>query len=298
MIIPVANETEWHALRAKHVGASEVAALFGCQPDYAQSAYSLWQIKSGRIPAPEVDGPRVRAGKILEAGIAQLVALQEGLKIEQWTGYAQSDTCPGLGCTPDYKVLADEPGLLEVKWADYLQHKRTWTDGEPPLHIQLQLQTQLHVTGMKWGAIGVLVGDKPIYYRADYRPKIGAEIEKRVAAFWASVKAGQEPPVDGTDATAAALAAMFPEALPGESVDMDGDNEFPERWAALIQAKADRKAAEATETAAKNWLMAKIGTAELVRYQGQIVATCKSQTRKAYSVKESSSRVLRIKEGL
>lgn len=297
MIIPVSNEAEWHALRAEHVGASEVAALFGCQPDYAMSHYQLWQVKSGRIPAPEVDGPRVRAGKILEAGIAQLVALEHDLKIEQWAGYAQSDSCEGLGCTPDYRMWDDgAEGLLEIKWVDGLVYKRTWTNDEPPLHIQLQLQTQLHVTGIPSGAIGALVGDKPMIFYSDYRPKIGAEIEKRVAAFWADVKDGKEPAVDGSDATAAALAAMFPEAMPGESIDMDGDNEFPIRWAALVQAKADKKAAETTEQASKNWLMEKIGTAELIRFNDQIVATAKTQKKKAYTVKESSSRVLRIKE--
>lgn len=221
------------------------------------------------------------------------------MKIERWEGYAQSDTCEGLGCTPDFQVSApdhDHPGLLEIKWVDSLIHKRTWTNDEPPIHIQLQLQHQLHVTGYKWGAIGALVGDKPMLYPYDYRPKIGAEIEKRVAAFWADVKAGKEPPVDGTDTTAAALAAMFPEAAPGTSIDMDGDNEFPTRWTALVQAKADKKAAENTEQAAKNWLMAKIGENELIRYNGQIIATCKTQHKKAYTVKESSSRVLRIKE--
>src|ERR1019366_5449562 len=110
------------------------------------------------------------------------------------------------------------------------------------------------------------------------------------------IKEGREPPPDGSDTTAAALAALFPEAVPGKTMDMDGDNEFPERWAALVQAKADKKAADSTETASKNWLMAKIGDAELIRYNGAIIATAKSQKRKAYEVKESSSRVLRIKE--
>lgn len=295
MIIPVANEAEWHELRAKHVGASESACLFGAQPDYAMSHYQMWQVKSGRIPAPVVDGPRIRAGKILEAGIAQVVAVEHGLKIEQWVGYAENDTTPGMGCTPDYQILDTEPGLLEIKSVDFLQHKQKWGD-EPPLHIQLQLQHQLHCTGLKWGFVGALVGgNEPKVYRFDYRPKVGAEIEKRIAAFWASIEAKQEPEADGSGSTAVALAAMFPDAVPAKAIDMDGDNEFPTRWAALVQAKSDRKAAEATERTSKNWLMAKIGDAELIRYAGTIVATAKTQHKKAYTVEESSSRVLRIK---
>lgn len=297
-IVPVQNLDDWHALRAKHIGASEVSALFGCAPDYAQSAYSLWQIKSGRIPAPAVDGLRIEAGRRLERAIGQWIADIEGWKVEPMEGYAVSDTVPGLGCTPDFRIVdhADGPGLLEVKSVDWLQHKRAWGD-EPPVHIEIQLQCQMLVTGCKWGAVGVLVGgNDPKVYRFEYREKIGKEIERRVAAFWQSVADAKEPPVDGSSATAAAIAEMFPEAKPGASIDLDGDNEFPGRWAALVQARADRNAAEKTETANKNWLMAKVGDAELIRYGGQIIATAKVTKRKGYAVEPSSSRVLRIKD--
>lgn len=299
MIIPVENEAAWHALRSKHIGASEVAALFGQQPDYAQSLYSLWQIKSGRIPAPAVEGPRIEAGRRLESAIAHWIAFGQNWRIAQFKGYAQCDTCEGMGATPDFDILdhADGPGLLEVKSVDWLQHKRQWTNGEPPMHILLQVQSQLHCTGYKWAYVGALVGgNEPVTYRVDYRPKIGAEIEKRIAAFWLTVKLGQEPAVDGSDTTAAALAAMYPEAEPAKAIDLSGDNEFPERWAALVQGRADRQAGEKAEQAAKNWLLATIGDAELIKSGGRVIATCKTQHRKAYEVKESSSRVLRIKE--
>lgn len=298
-LLPVTSPEEWHKLRAQHIGASEVAALFGCEPSYAQSKFALWQVKSGKIPAPVVDGKRIQAGKRLESAIAHWIADINEWKIEQWQGYASSGSTRGIGCTPDFRILGqpEGDGLLEVKSVDWLMHKRTWVDGEPPMHIQLQLQHQLHVTEMKWGVVGALVGgNEPMCYRFEYRPKVGAEIERRVREFWDSVEAKQEPAADGSDTTGAALAALFPEAVPGKTAEMDGDNEFPERWATLIQAKADRKAAETAEQASKNWLMAKISDAELIRFGGAIVATAKTQTRKGYTVKESSSRVLRIKE--
>lgn len=297
-IIPIQNLDEWHALRAKHLGASEISALFGCAPDYAQSLYSLWQVKSGRIPVPAVDGPRIEAGRRLERAIGQWIADIEGWKIAPMEGYAVSDTVPGLGCTPDFRIVdhADGPGLLECKSVDWLQHKRAWGD-QPPLHIDLQLQCQMLVTGCKWGAVGALVGgNEPKVYRSEYREKIGREIEKRVAAFWLTVKLGQPPEVDGSASTAAAVAALYPDAQPDKEIDLTTSNEFPGRWAALVQAKADRSAAEKVETANKNWLMAAIGDAELIKYNGQVIATAKTQTRKSYTVKESSSRVLRIKE--
>lgn len=296
----------WLAERQKNIGGSEIAALFGCQADYQLSHYALWQVKSGRIPAPDVTGERPAWGLKLEAAIAEGAAEKHGWKIAKG-GYVQHPTVPGLACTLDFVIASVPPGgfvgekwgpgSLEIKNVDWLQHKRQWGD-EPPLHIELQLQHQLACTGYEWGAVVCLIGGnqlaEPYYF--ERRPKITAEIEKRVAAFWVSVEASKEPAVDGSDTTAAAIAAMFPEHVPGTSIDVDGDNEFPGRWAALVQAKADRSAAEKTEQASKSWLMAKVGDAELIRFNGQIIATAKTQVRKAYSVKESSSRVLRIKE--
>lgn len=298
-IIPIASEAEWHSVRAKHVGASEVAALFGQQPDYAQSHFALWQTKSGRIPAPVVEGARIEAGKRLEGAIANWIAFGQQWKIQQFKGYAVCDTCEGMGATPDFEILehADGPGLLEVKSVDWLQHKQKWTNGEPPMHILLQVQSQLHCTGYKWAYVGALVGgNEPVTYRVDYRPKIGQAIEAKVRAFWESIAAGVEPPIDGSDTTAAALAAMFPEATPQKEIDFGQRNDFVEQWGALKQARLDKRAAEAKERAAANWVLSQVGDAELIKYAGKIVGTCKTQNRKGYTVEATSFRTIRTKD--
>ncbi len=68
---------EWHAIRMKHIGGSEISALFGVQPEFAQSAFTLFMVKSGKIPAPPVDdspGTRIWYGKRLEPAIGALSA--------------------------------------------------------------------------------------------------------------------------------------------------------------------------------------------------------------------------------
>lgn len=298
MIIPVRDTAHWHELRARHVGASEVAALFDAQPPYGLSRFALWQVKAGRIPAPEVTGNRPDAGKRFERAAGDWLADTQGWAAEPFPGYAVSDTVGGLGATPDFRVQdpVKGDGLLEVKWSDWLAHRREWL-GEPPLHIGLQLQHQLAATGLGWGAVGCVVGgNEPVVYRFERRPKIIAEIERRVGEFWRSVEAGQEPPPDGADSTTAALRAMFPEAEPELEVDVTGDNEFPLRYAALKQARLDRRAAEAAEAAAANWILRRAGAAEIIKSDGQVVATAKSSKRRGYTVEPSIVRTLRLKE--
>ena len=58
-LIPMpATREAWLDLRKGYVGASSVAALFGCQADYQDSLYALWHIKAGLAPERDVSGPR------------------------------------------------------------------------------------------------------------------------------------------------------------------------------------------------------------------------------------------------
>ena len=92
------DSPEWHKLRAAHIGGSEVAALFDCQPGYALSRYALWMVKSDHAPAPPVDGVRPKWGLRLEATIAEAAQEEGNWKISKG-GYVSDPTTIGLGCT-------------------------------------------------------------------------------------------------------------------------------------------------------------------------------------------------------
>lgn len=254
----------WHALRAQNVGGSEIASLFGVQPDYALSHYALWHIKAGKAPPPVVDNPRASWGLRLEHAIADAAAEQELWQITK-AEYATDPTTPGLGCTPDFIIEKHQeaeyegPGCLECKNVDWMIHRRSWTDGEPPLHILLQLQHQVAATGLTWGAVVSLIGGNDLrIYRYKARPKLIAQIRQKVAAFWQSIADNQPPPVDGSDSAAAVLRALYPETT-DEIADLTNDNELPDICARMLHAAERRKLAEKDEAEAKNQLVAKLG---------------------------------------
>ena len=265
-----ADRAAWHAARLKAVGGSEVAALFDVQPEYALSRYALWHVKAGNAPPPEVNNERVRWGLRLEHAIAAGVAEDNG-----WTvvpgGHVTDPTTPGMACTLDFVVhdpKRPDPGCLEIKNVDWMVHRRTWTDGEPPLHIGLQLQHQLACTGYTWGVVAGLVGgNEPVLYPYEVKPELIAEIRRRVTAFWQSIAEGREPPVDGSDGAAAVIRAMYPGVV-DEEVDLSADNEAPDLCARFLKAAAAAKAAEAERDQCKNALMAKAGEHKRVRFQG------------------------------
>ena len=70
-LLPIpSDKAAWHALRAKHIGASEVAALFNMQAAFQPGIYALWMDRAGRVPLPPVEIERAQWGLRLEDAIA------------------------------------------------------------------------------------------------------------------------------------------------------------------------------------------------------------------------------------
>ena len=250
---------DWHARRLSVVGASEVAALFGVQQPYQMGLFELWHVKAGLVPAPDVQGERIEWGNDLEAAIASVAARRQGWIIEAGDHVTDSTT-PGLGATLDFRILGGHDeighGVLEIKNVDWLQHRAKWTDAEPPEHILLQLQHQLAASGCAWGYVAALIGGNRLeLYRFEARPKLIAEIRRRVTAFWQSIAEGKPPAVDGSDGTFRTLAALHPELTPDE-IDLRGSNEFGVACHAAVAAADRRKAAEKEEDEAKARVLA------------------------------------------
>lgn len=266
----------WLALRSTNVGASEVAALFGAQPEYAPGLFALWQVKAGRIPAEQVDNPRVRWGLLLEDTIAAAAAEQEGWDVRPGM-FAVSDRVKGMSATLDRIIAApteadraagcEGPGVLELKNVDWLTHRAKW-GAEPPPHILLQLQAQLACTGYAWGAFAALVGGNDLrIYRYHARPKLIAEIERRVAAFWDSIRRNQVPNADGSDSTFRALRELNPEPV-DECADLTDDAEAAVLCAEIERQGRARREAERAEAEAKARLLQKLGNHRWAKVPG------------------------------
>lgn len=269
---------EWHAIRAMHVGGSEVAALYDVQRPFAMSHFTLWHVRAGRIAPPIVpDEGRPKWGRILEPAIARAAAEEYGWRIEKG-GYVIDATTPGMACSLDY-IIAEPgpeeikrgftgPGVLQIKNSDWLNHKRQWTGGEPPLWILLQLQHESACTGFGWGYIVCLVGGNELErYGYNTRPRVTDDLRERVTGFWHSIAADKPPKIDGSDSSAAAVARLFPTVKAELPLDLIGDNEMPEICAGYLVAQADRRSAEKHEQEFRNRLVEKL--------QGNTTAICR-----------------------
>jgi putative phage-type endonuclease len=240
LITPIKSEAHWRSLRATHVGASEVAALWGEHPQI--SKFDLWHRKKGNIAEPNLsEDERVFWGIILEPAVAQGVAKIKGWQVAKVTDYYESDNCTGLGASLDFKISAPHRhtlGALEIKTADYLIWK-SW-EGTPPLNYELQVQHQLAATGWSWGALAVLIGGNHLeIFEYDARPGVIKAIEDQVAEFWDSITENVPPKPDWA-VDYQTIAKVYGYSGTQESIDLSSNNRIHE----LI---AERQSAADTE---------------------------------------------------
>lgn len=249
--------------RGKHVGASEVAALFDCSPYVTK--FELWHRRKGNISAPDLsDNERAEWGLRLEPAIIAAAADRYGYQLEETPQRLSNGR--GLGGHPD-QLASDERGhgILEIKTADWLVFKQ-WGE-EPPLHYLLQATAYAGLSGRSWCDIVVLVGGNRLErFTYDFRPKIYAEIEKRVADFWASIEANDPPPADYTRDLETIIDLNRDST--DETVDLRADNLAHEAAAAFLFAKEARLEAEKREDAAKAELFDKLGAASVAILNG------------------------------
>lgn len=274
----IENQSHWHELRAGRVGASEVAALFGCG---YQTHFQLWHEKRGDIPhADYSDNERVVLGRCLEQGIARAAGELYDYKLVEAGAYYTDDECPGLGCTPDY-FLVREGGEFpaEVKnasWGAFKDHWIIHPDGftEPPLRFSLQVQVQLACTGAAAGLLIALIsGDRIVRCEIPRHDEAISEIRRRVAAFWNSIEMNEEPPAEmPADLDAAKQVWRVGDG----KVDLRGDPDVEGWLEQMRELRAARKRIEADESVIDGELMAyckKNGFAAIAANAGSV--SCK-----------------------
>lgn len=243
----------WMAVRNQSVGASESAALFGVSP--WADVLMLWALKTGAMEAPEDEEARAQ-NKLLKWGLRLEPAIAAGYQVDSGrqlvraagSSYVKAvhPLIPYMTATPDF-FIAHAPdrggrGLAEIK--NVIIYKLSdWADG-PPLHIQIQCQHQMAVTGYDYVVAVPLFGghdDRPI--DIERNQAFIDELEERVRWFWAFVESGEQPPMEMVSRhTASAVKALHPD-------DSGAEVELPEAggtwWNQLQEARENAKKTEA-----------------------------------------------------
>jgi predicted phage-related endonuclease len=216
-------------------------------------------------------------GRRVQDAIAAGIAADQGWKCRPMPEYIRLMDAR-MGASFDYEVECPVrgKGILEIKNVDFLVFRDKWTDDdqgmEAPPHIEIQLQHQLHLAELEWGAIGVLIGgnDARCLVR-DRDQEVGASIESSVRAFWKSIAEGVEPPpVFPEDAEF--VAKLHGYAEPGKLFDARGRADIAALLSEYKIAAEQEKLSGEDKKVARAKVLQIIGDAEKVMADGYNVS--------------------------
>ncbi len=209
LVIATASKEEWLKLRADDLTSTDIAALFGLSP--YMTPYELWHRKRNKTTGGFEETERMKWGTRLQDSIATGIAEDNGWKIRRYEQYVRIKDLR-LGSSFDFLVAAKielqkdhtlfTDYILEIKNVDSLAFKEGWTEDaeenlEAPLHIEIQVQHQLLVSGLSKAFIGALVGgNRVVLIERKADPTVHESILAKAKEFWRTIDANEEPAPD------------------------------------------------------------------------------------------------------
>ena len=249
---PKQGSAEWRELRKLGIGSSDICILAGLTP--WGSPYQVWAEKTGLAPGEEPTEAMTR-GNILEAPVADWWAASTGKRIRRRHAIVRHPDYDWATASLDREVVGEDT-ILEVKTTS-----QRWDGDSPPDHVVAQVVWALGVSGRKAAHVAALTGDLQLR-RWDIfpDPDYFADLLAIGEAAWRGICDRVPPAIDGSEATAQALARSWRHPLAVDKVPLaQSDPAFDAIAAALWIAEGEYKEAEARLGTARNAARAVIG---------------------------------------
>lgn len=281
------NNQDITANRTKYLGGSDIGAILGFSK--YRTALDVWLEKTGRV-INSVDNLPVRFGSFAEEFVASEYAVQTGFSlVHSETGVAHSQYSYMVGHIDRY-VFEDSDTfdgelfhgdsscsaahLLECKTASPF-NQSDWGElgtDEVPMSYLVQCLWYLAITNLERCDVAVLFGNSDFRIYEVYRDKeLEDLIIAKAAAFWNDyVQLDTLPPAQ----CEADYQYLFKREVTGKSVEAQPATCELTQKLQLLNCEIKSKEMEISQI--KQTIMGQMGEAELLTYQGQVLATWKS----------------------
>lgn len=271
------SRSEWLERRKKTIGGSDAAGIVGLSK--WASPFSVWAEKTGRT-ADKEDTEAMRQGRDLEDYVAHRWMEETGKRVYRLPAMLYHPQYPVAHADVDRMVMGENAGL-ECK-TTFLLDLKPFNGVEFPVQYYAQCVHYLAVTGADRWYLAVLAYGRGFFTFVLERDQ--AEIDALMTAeqnFWKLVETDTPPSIDGSDASTAALQAVYPVSH-SVTADLFGRDTVLREYMRL---KADRKALDSRLGEIENTIKADMGEAENGSC-GAFQISWRSQTRQTFQAKE------------
>ena len=290
--------------RQKGVGASDVGAIMGMNP--YKSALQIWYDKVTPPVVEEEENIPAELGEELESYLVRKFIKWYDRNIntdnDDFDVYMHPETIEHpeldiLKVNLDAELIhidTKKKAVVECKTAgEWVRGK--WEDDEMPDHYYLQVQAQLAASGYEIAYVPYLIGNRKFDVKiVERNEEVIKLILNAVKDFWNGYVLPRVPPApDGSASAGMVLNELYPKEAMERVIELapfGPEVDMLEKYDKLsLQLKEINREIDLI----KQTLKAEMKDAE-VALIGEYRVTWKEQLRKAYSVPESKSRVLRI----
>lgn len=267
------SRDEWLIARQEGIGSSDVAAILGLSR--WTTPLDIWKDKIGAITGELRDNEAMEMGRRLESVVAEAYAERTGEKLRRDNKIRIHPTTRFMLCNLDRIIIAPTenglgPGILEIKTTSSY-YAKTWRETVPIEHY-VQVQHQFYVTGFKWGRIAFLIDGRHLKTFPIEPDQEQIERQNKILFdFWSDyVCTKLAPPLTVKDYE---LMTAKPEAI------VEANPKTIELITLLRSLKNQGRAIEELERRYENDVKLKIGEAEILALDGDVLATWKTHRR-------------------
>lgn len=259
-IIGCVSESQWLEERRKSIGGSDAPALFGL--GYGASPLRVALEKLGKAPKrPQTE--EMLLGQLQEPVIRTLYEQRTNTKVAYHGRFIIHRHNNGfMHCSLDGTIKGESDGVLQCKLSN--EPPSEWEEGMPlRLAVEVQLQHEMFVTGLTWGAAAILVThfrQQFIHFRVERNDAFCRKLEEKERVFWEEIHAGILPSPNADDHHL--IRHLHPRDN-GKSVILE-DVRHVEDYEQWVTNEKARKEAEEKENLARNKLEMAIGDATRV----------------------------------
>lgn len=271
----VDQRTLWEQLRLQGLGGSDIGTVCGHNP--FASRYALYQKKKKQLTIDISDEFPVRVGNTLEPLLRQRFENRHNVTVEDDEVLLRHPDHPWAFGTPDGQIH-DNHAIFEAKAAGYFFRRNEFgADGSQrvPLTYYYQVQWYLGIIGYDRATImvgfvdydsiddpedpeDVLLATRRICeYPFERNDRVIEELQRRGEQFVKDLRAGNEPNVDGSDATKDVLRVLYPRERSGHL--KSGNDRIDELVEKLHEVEYKLDELNEEKDAIKNELRAYIG---------------------------------------
>ncbi len=281
------NNHDFTRDRTQYLGGSDIGAILGFSK--YRTALDIWLEKTGRV-VNTVDNLPVRFGSFAESFVASEYASQTGyVLVHSEQGVVHPQYPFMVGHIDRFVFESDEDvngepfhadgscaatHLLECKTASPF-NQSDWGElgtDEVPMSYLVQCLWYLAITNLDRCDVAVLFGNHDFRIYEVYRDKeLEDLIIAKAVAFWDEYVQKDTPPPAQSEAD---YQQLFKKEVTGKAVE--ADTIVCELTSKLQLLNSEIKSKEMEISQIKQTIMARMGEAELLTYQGQVLATWKS----------------------